>query len=56
MDFEYPEHVKDLMARVSSFMDAHIYPNEHLYDEQARELGLDERAADHRGTEGKGTR
>ncbi len=39
MDFEYPDHVKDLMARVASFMDAHVYPNEHLYEEQTRELG-----------------
>ena len=39
MDCDYPDHVTDLMARVSTFMDAHIYPNEHLYEEQTREFG-----------------
>jgi acyl-CoA dehydrogenase len=31
MDFEYTPKVKDLQARVSSFFDRHIYPNEHRY-------------------------
>jgi acyl-CoA dehydrogenase len=39
MDFDYPDHVKELMARVSAFMDEHIFPNEDLYDEQAKEFG-----------------
>ena len=31
MDFEYSAKTKDLMARVSAFMDEHIYPNEKRY-------------------------
>ena len=31
MDFEYSKKTKDLAARVSAFMDEHIYPNERRY-------------------------
>jgi acyl-CoA dehydrogenase len=37
MDFEYSEKVKDLQARVSSFMDEHIYPNEQELHDQLDE-------------------
>lgn len=33
MDFEYSDKVKDLMARVDSFMQEHIFPNEQEFDE-----------------------
>ncbi|MBN35643.1 MAG: acyl-CoA dehydrogenase [Rhodospirillaceae bacterium] len=39
MHFEYPDHVTALMDRVSAFMDQHVFPNEHLYEEQVKELG-----------------
>jgi acyl-CoA dehydrogenase len=39
MDFDYSDKVKALMERVSDFMDKHIYPNEHVYEEQAKEFG-----------------
>jgi acyl-CoA dehydrogenase len=34
MHFDYSPKVQDLLKRVRSFMDEHIYPNEHLYHEQ----------------------
>jgi acyl-CoA dehydrogenase len=34
MDFEYSARTKDLLARLKTFMDEHIYPNEHIYHEQ----------------------
>ncbi|MGB2742766.1 MAG: acyl-CoA dehydrogenase family protein [Cognaticolwellia sp.] len=34
MDFEYSDKVKDLMARVTAFMDEHVYPVEALMHEQ----------------------
>ncbi len=34
MDFAYPDKVKDLQARVQSFMDEHVYPNEATYEAQ----------------------
>ncbi len=34
MDFEYSSKTKELMARVSAFMDAHVYPNEDALTEQ----------------------
>ncbi|MCW9032747.1 MAG: acyl-CoA dehydrogenase family protein [Alphaproteobacteria bacterium] len=37
MNFEYSDKVKELQERVSAFMDEHVYPNEHLAHEQARE-------------------
>ncbi|MFO1168377.1 MAG: acyl-CoA dehydrogenase family protein [Rhodoblastus sp.] len=36
MDFELSPRAKELQARVAAFMDAHVYPNEHLYGEQAQ--------------------
>lgn len=35
MDFELGSRAKELQARVAAFMAAHVYPNEHLYGEQA---------------------
>lgn len=34
MEFSYSQKSKDLMARVSAFMDEHIYPNEARFDEE----------------------
>ena len=39
MDFDYSDKVKALMDRVSGFMDQHIYPNEHVYEDQVNDLG-----------------
>ena len=36
MDFELGSRAKELQARVAAFMAAHVYPNEHLYGEQAQ--------------------
>jgi acyl-CoA dehydrogenase len=35
MDFEHSARAKELQAQLTAFMNAHVYPNEHLYDEQA---------------------
>ncbi|MGV2981429.1 acyl-CoA dehydrogenase family protein [Camelimonas sp. ID_303_24] len=32
--FEHSEKARDLIARLGAFMDRHVYPAEHLYDEQ----------------------
>lgn len=37
MDFEYSERTRELQARVSAFMDEHIYPNEATFLEQLDE-------------------
>ena len=37
MDFEYSTKVKDLLARVSGFMEKHVYPNEKLFNQQLDE-------------------
>jgi len=34
MDFEYTDKVKELVLRITNFMDEHVYPNEALYHEQ----------------------
>ncbi|HEV7732101.1 MAG TPA: acyl-CoA dehydrogenase family protein, partial [Candidatus Binatia bacterium] len=34
MDFAYSDKVKGLQRQVQEFMDAHVYPNERLHDEQ----------------------
>jgi hypothetical protein len=34
VDFDYSAHVKDLQARLTAFMDAHVYPNEQRFGEQ----------------------
>ena len=39
MHFDYSDPVKDLQQRLQVFMDEHIYPNEHTYDEQVKQLG-----------------
>jgi acyl-CoA dehydrogenase len=35
MNFEHSPRAKELQAQLTAFMDAHVYPNEHLYDQQA---------------------
>jgi acyl-CoA dehydrogenase len=37
MEFEYSTKVKELQARISAFMEAHIYPNEKLFGQQLDE-------------------
>ncbi len=37
MDFDHPPRVRELQARLGAFMDAHVYPNEALYDRQVAE-------------------
>ncbi|HEX4295604.1 MAG TPA: acyl-CoA dehydrogenase family protein, partial [Rhizomicrobium sp.] len=37
MDFDYSPRQKEWMARVSAFMDAHVYPAEPVYTEQMNE-------------------
>jgi len=37
MDFEYSARTKDYLARLTAFMDEHVYPNEHLYHQQIDE-------------------
>ncbi len=34
MDFEYSTKVKDLQRRLTAFMDEHVYPNEHRFEEE----------------------
>jgi acyl-CoA dehydrogenase len=34
MNFEYSERTRELMSRVQSFMDRHVWPNLHTYEEQ----------------------
>ncbi|MDN4523091.1 acyl-CoA dehydrogenase family protein [Fictibacillus fluitans] len=34
MDFSYSDRVNDLRKRIADFMEQHVYPNEHLYEEQ----------------------
>ncbi len=42
MDFDYSDKVKDLTKRIGDFMAEHIYPNEHVYEDQARDGGWDQ--------------
>jgi acyl-CoA dehydrogenase len=37
MDFEYSDKVKALQEKLLRFVDEHIYPNEHRYDEEVEE-------------------
>jgi len=37
MNFEYSEKVNELIARLTAFMDEHVYPNEAVYNEQLLE-------------------
>jgi acyl-CoA dehydrogenase len=39
MDFELSDRCKELRERLLTFMDEHIYPSEHVYEEQLRESG-----------------
>ena len=39
MDFDYPDKVKELSARLTGFMEQNVYPNEHLYEEQVKQYG-----------------
>ena len=41
MNFEYSDKVKQLCQRVDGFMNTHIYPSEHVYQEQVQEHGWD---------------
>jgi len=37
MDFDYNQKTKDYLARLTAFMDEHVYPAEHLYHQQIEE-------------------
>jgi acyl-CoA dehydrogenase len=37
MDFEYSQKTKDLLKRVSAFMDEHVYPNEKKFHDEVAE-------------------
>src|SRR5258706_1603691 len=37
MDFEYSPKVRDLQARLTAFMDAHVYPNEKRFHDEVDE-------------------
>ncbi len=39
MDFEYSARARDLAARVSSFMDGHVYPAESRFQEELQQRG-----------------
>jgi acyl-CoA dehydrogenase len=39
VDFEYTPKVRDLQARLTAFMDEHIYPNEERFFREGEELG-----------------
>src|SRR5947209_14442605 len=39
MDFEFSDRCKDLRERLETFMDDHVYPAEHIYEEQLRDSG-----------------
>jgi acyl-CoA dehydrogenase len=39
MDFELSDRCKDLREQLLAFMDEHVYPAEHVYEEQLRESG-----------------
>ena len=41
MDFSHSDKVKELMARVTAFMDEHVYPNEKTYADQMTAFGAD---------------
>ena len=36
MDFEYSAKTRELLARLTAFMDEHVYPNEKRYAEEVR--------------------
>ena len=37
MNFDYSPKTQDLLERVKAFMDQHIYPNEHVFEEQVND-------------------
>jgi acyl-CoA dehydrogenase len=39
MDFQHSDRARELQERIAGFMDRHIYPAEHLYDEQTAGAG-----------------
>jgi acyl-CoA dehydrogenase len=39
MDFEFTDRCKELRERLLGFMDEHVYPSEHVYEEQLRDSG-----------------
>lgn len=41
MDFSHSDKVKELIARVTAFMDEHVYPNEKTYSDQMAAFGAD---------------
>lgn len=36
MDFEHSQRVQDLQQRLTAFMEEHVYPNEHVFNEQVQ--------------------
>jgi acyl-CoA dehydrogenase len=41
MDFDHSDKTRDLIQRVSAFMDEHVYPNESTFHEQVKAMGDD---------------
>ena len=39
MDFEQSDKVRELLDRLRTFMEAHIYPNEPVYQQQLADMG-----------------
>ena len=37
MNFDYSPKTQDLLARVKTFMDEHVYPNEHRFEAEVAE-------------------
>ncbi|MCC5811426.1 MAG: acyl-CoA dehydrogenase family protein [Ectothiorhodospiraceae bacterium] len=37
MDFQHSPRVQDLQQRLTAFMEDHVYPNEHVFNQQAKE-------------------
>jgi acyl-CoA dehydrogenase len=37
LDFSYSQKVKDLQEKLTAFMEAHVYPNERVYEQQLNE-------------------
>lgn len=41
MDFDHSDKTRDLMQRLTAFMDEHVYPNESTFHEQVKAMGDD---------------
>ena len=41
MDFDHSDKTRDLIQRLSAFMDEHVYPNESMFHEQVKAMGDD---------------